>query len=139
MAARSRIPDRGAFLRGPLRHCFRQGPGSHPFSGWTRRQVLLLCEWRPPAVSPAFNPFCFVVVPPPTPPVAPPFSVRSCRCGRTIDIFGHHCAACARAGVLGRRGFAMARRLEVGSPPTLSCRHGPHGACHGQQTSGSCG
>ena len=36
-----------------------------------------------------------------------PLSVRSCRCGRAIDIFGHHRAACARAGVLGRRGFAL--------------------------------
>ena len=36
-----------------------------------------------------------------------PLSVRSCRCGRAIDIFGHHRAACSRAGVLGRRGFAL--------------------------------
>ena len=33
-------------------------------------------------------------------------SVRSCRCGRAIDIVGYHRAARARAGVLGRRGFA---------------------------------
>ena len=61
-------------------------------------------------------------------------SVRSCRCGRTIDIFGH-----ARAGVLGRRGFALESAVaricrEAGGPV-----HGPRGACHGQQTSGSCG
>ena len=31
-------------------------------------------------------------------------SVRNCRCGRPC---GHHRAACARAGVLGRRGFAL--------------------------------
>ena len=30
-----------------------------------------------------------------------------CRCGRAIDIFGHHHATCSRAGVLGRRGFAL--------------------------------
>ena len=30
-----------------------------------------------------------------------------CRCGRRIDKFGHHRASCARAGVLGRRGFAL--------------------------------
>ena len=35
-----------------------------------------------------------------------PLSVRSCRCGRPLDSRGHHRAACARAGVLGRRGFA---------------------------------
>ena len=28
-------------------------------------------------------------------------------CGRQIDKFGHHRASCARAGVLGRRGFAL--------------------------------
>ena len=30
-----------------------------------------------------------------------------CRCGRQIDPFGHHRAACSRAGVLGRRGYAV--------------------------------
>ena len=34
-------------------------------------------------------------------------SVRNCRCGRPLDFCGHHRAACARAGVLGRRGFAL--------------------------------
>ena len=36
-----------------------------------------------------------------------PLSVRSCRCGRPLDAFGHHRAACATAGVLGRRGWAL--------------------------------
>ena len=36
-----------------------------------------------------------------------PLSVHQCRCGRSLDVFGHHRAACARAGVLGRRGFAV--------------------------------
>ena len=36
-----------------------------------------------------------------------PFSRRFCRCGRSLDAFGHHHAACSRAGVLGRRGFAL--------------------------------
>ena len=36
-----------------------------------------------------------------------PLSKRSCRCGRPLDSRGHHRAACARAGVLGRRGFAV--------------------------------
>ena len=31
---------------------------------------------------------------------------HTCQCGRQIDKFGHR-ASCARAGVLGRRGFAM--------------------------------
>ena len=35
-----------------------------------------------------------------------PLSVHSCLCGRPIDQFGHHRAACARAGILGKRGFA---------------------------------
>ena len=36
-----------------------------------------------------------------------PLSSRTCRCGRLLDVFGHHCAACSRAGVLGSRGFAF--------------------------------
>ena len=36
-----------------------------------------------------------------------PLSSRWCRCGRPLDSFGHHRAACPRAGVLGRRGFAV--------------------------------
>ena len=36
-----------------------------------------------------------------------PLSQRTCRCGRPLYIFGHHCAACAAASVLGRRGFAI--------------------------------
>ena len=35
------------------------------------------------------------------------FTGRVCRCGRLIDPNGHHRAACARSGVLGRRGFAL--------------------------------
>ena len=31
----------------------------------------------------------------------------TCRCGRQLDVFGHHRAACAQAEVLGRRGFAL--------------------------------
>ena len=33
--------------------------------------------------------------------------MRTCRCGRQLDMFGHHRAACAMAGVLGRRGFPL--------------------------------
>ena len=36
-----------------------------------------------------------------------PLSSRSCRCGRLLDCLGHHRLACAVAGVLGRRGFAV--------------------------------
>ena len=32
---------------------------------------------------------------------------RICRCGRPLDSSGHHHAACANSGVLGRRGFAV--------------------------------
>ena len=34
-------------------------------------------------------------------------SKRICRCGRPLDSRGHHRAACARAGLLGLRGFAV--------------------------------
>ena len=37
-------------------------------------------------------------------------SKRIGRCGRPLDSRGHHRAACARAGVLGRRGFAVESR-----------------------------
>ena len=33
--------------------------------------------------------------------------MRTCRCGRQLDKFGHHRAACAVAGVLGRRGYPL--------------------------------
>ena len=36
-----------------------------------------------------------------------PLTARRCRCGRLLDSNGHHRAACARVGVLGRRGFAL--------------------------------
>ena len=36
-----------------------------------------------------------------------PLSRRTCRCGRQLDKFGHHRAACAVAGVLGRRGYPL--------------------------------
>ena len=35
-----------------------------------------------------------------------PLTKRICGCGRLLDSFGHHRAACANVGVLGRRGFA---------------------------------
>ena len=38
----------------------------------------------------------------PLPPVS-----RICRCGRPLDSSGHHRAACANSGVLGRGGFAV--------------------------------
>ena len=36
-----------------------------------------------------------------------PLSVRRCSCGRILDPFGHHRAACSTVGVLRRRGFAV--------------------------------
>ena len=36
-----------------------------------------------------------------------PLSSRTCRCGRELDSFGHHRAACAEAGVLSKRGFPL--------------------------------
>ena len=47
-----------------------------------------------------------------------PLSVRQCRCGRSLDAFGHHRAACARGRVLGRRGFA------IESAASRVCREG---------------
>ena len=36
-----------------------------------------------------------------------PLTLRTCRCGRQLDMFGHHRAACADVGVLGKRGFPL--------------------------------
>ena len=36
-----------------------------------------------------------------------PLTARNCRCGHFLDVFGHHRAACARAGVLSKRGVAL--------------------------------
>ena len=36
-----------------------------------------------------------------------PLTVRACRCGLSLDVLGHHRAACAHAGVLGKRGWAL--------------------------------
>ena len=47
-----------------------------------------------------------------------PSSSRVCRCGRPLDSSGHHRAACAVAGVLGSRGFA------VESAAARVCREG---------------
>ena len=45
----------------------------------------------------------------PSAPLAstPSPSSRFCRCGRPLDASGHHRAACAQSGVLGRRGYAL--------------------------------
>ena len=43
---------------------------------------------------------------------------RACRCGRLLDAFGHHHAACARTGVLGRRGFALESAAARGRGPS---------------------
>ena len=51
---------------------------------------------------------------------------RLCRCGRPLDPCGHHRAACAVSGVLGRRGF----RCGVGSSTDLPRRRG---ACDHEQ------
>ena len=40
-----------------------------------------------------------------------PLTSRTCRCGRSLDSGGHHRASCAKAGVLGRRGFALESML----------------------------
>ena len=36
-----------------------------------------------------------------------PLTVRTCRCGPRLDSLGHQCAACARAGVLGKGRWAL--------------------------------
>ena len=66
----------------------------------------------PPVLRGAFLLVCSVLpsalpCSPPSSLMASPLSSRTCRCGRPLDIFGHHRAACSRAGILGSRGFAL--------------------------------
>ena len=65
----------------------------------------------------------------PLPPVS-----RTCRCGRPTDVLGHHRAACARAGVLGRRGFALesaAARVSRRRRQSILQRHGERSGLEG--------
>ena len=75
-----------------------------------------------------------------------PLSARFCRCGLPLDLRGHHRAACARAGILGRRECALetvttwicreaggrdttnviVRDLDLAEP---HCRHSEAGSC----------
>ena len=55
-----------------------------------------------------------------------PLSSRNCRCGRPLDYLGHHQSACAVAGMLGRRGFAVESAIAMpggrrGCQRTCSC------------------
>ena len=61
--------------------------------------------------------------------LALPLSSRTCRCGRPLDVLGHHRAACSRAGVLGSGGspwraqrHESAVKPELGSPTNLFVR-----------------
>ena len=36
-----------------------------------------------------------------------PLTARACRCGRPLDVLGHHRSVCAVVGTLGRRGFPL--------------------------------
>ena len=65
---------------------------------------------------------------------------------RPLDSFGHHRAACSRAGVLGRRGFSVERERSCQSLPRSRRASDPQHDGHGlgcsarprHQTAGSC-
>ena len=74
----------------------QSGPlASVPFTSMPVNRVSRVCS----------QPFCVLLFRRLRLPL--PISVRSWRCGRPFDVFGHHRAACAAAGVLGRRGFVV--------------------------------
>ena len=58
-----------------------------------------------------------------------PLSSAFCRCGQPLDSRGHHRAACATSGVLGRRGFPLescaARILQRGWSEGVHQHQGP--------------
>ena len=65
----------------------------------------------------------------PLPPVS-----RTCQCGRPTDVLGHHRAACARAGVLGWRGFVLesaAARVSRRRRQSILQRHGERSGLEG--------
>ena len=65
----------------------------------------------------------------PLPPVS-----RTCQCGHPTDVLGHHRAACARAGVLGWRGFALesaAARVSRRRRQSILQRHGERSGLEG--------
>ena len=53
-----------------------------------------------------------------------PLSQRICRCGRPLDPFGHHRAACSRTEALGRRGFALESAAARSLQGHVCARHG---------------
>ena len=55
-----------------------------------------------------------------------PLTLRTCRCGRLLDKFGHHRAACAEAGVLGKEGVSFGVRCSTGLPGGWGSRHHKH-------------
>ena len=57
------------------------------------------------------QPFPRLVVPSPSSPHF--FTSRNCRCGRRLDKFGHHRAACSRVRVLGREVFRWSSDAQV--------------------------
>ena len=72
--------------------------GSHVRASFFRRPFLFCCP-LPRSTFPGASP---------SPTLASsPLASRTCRCGRLLDVLGHHRAACARAGVLGGRGFSV--------------------------------
>ena len=77
-----------------------------PERAWWRSQERSSHQQRPdgiPNISDRPATFPRVVVP------SCPTSSSTYRCGRLLDCRGHHRAACAEAGVLGARGFALER------------------------------
>ena len=61
--------------------------------------------------------------------LVPPYS-RNCRCDRFLDVLGHHRAACAEVGVLGRRDTRWSRRVPSGRSQGWHQHFSPRGRMH---------
>ena len=111
--------------------------GHHPapsIQASARLRQLSHTRWFPPSAMGGFDPAGARAISRQrgTSPTVPlPLSARSCRCGRSLHVFGHHRAACGTAGVLGRRGWVlenMAARVPRGRRTRPSERFRPgHG------------
>ena len=113
LAARSRPRQRSISERSSSTP-FRTGIGSHPFSGWTWRRCCFASGAHKP--SHQHSPICFVLS---------SFDASGCPSPLASAIAGVAAplTSLAGAGVLHWRSQSQgfAGRLEVGSPPTLSC------------------
>ena len=79
----------------------------HPLAGLLGPMASIPFFTAPVSFATRFDPQCFRVLLLRRLWCPLPLSSATCRCGQPLDSRSHHRGACARAGVLGRRGFPL--------------------------------